>query len=108
MATYYDEIEVTENDYGQEVEFKCLVDDEEFDLTGYTVTFSMKSPRDSKSKVNKAQATVSDATGGVIRYIWRFRDLSEPGVYKAIIRASKDGIVITFRGLTIIVREEEE
>lgn len=53
------------------------------DLTGATVTFSMKRKRTGAVKVNAGACTIVNAPGtdGKVKYAWQSADIDTPGVY---------------------------
>lgn len=50
-------------------------------LSGATVTFSMKRKKDDSQKVNAAACTIVDAATGQVRYSWGVSDTDTPSVY---------------------------
>lgn len=54
------------------------------DLTGGTVTFSMKRQRTGAVKVNAGACTIVNAPGtdGKVKYAWQAADTDTPGVYR--------------------------
>ena len=78
--------------------FKVKIIDESgnnVDLTGATVTFTMRNRSDATVKVNAASCTVTSATAGEVEYRWAATDLDTAGIY--------DGeFCITFSGPTIL------
>lgn len=50
-------------------------------LTGATVTFTMVGS-DGTKKVNRQSATVVDAAGGIVKYVWQVGDTNEAGSFK--------------------------
>lgn len=108
MTTYYNKIILTKNDVGNSVSLRCRIDEENFDLTDYTMTFTMTKRGTSTPAVDGGSCTVTDATNGEGTYDIVEGDLDTTGVYDGEVEVSKTGIAITFRGLKIIVEDEKD
>jgi hypothetical protein len=55
--------------------------DEPIDLTGADVSIRLLEPRGGDEVLNEPM-TVSDATGGTVRYVWADGDTGDPGRYR--------------------------
>ena len=65
------------------------------DLTGATVTFSMRDRASDSVKVNKSSVTVVNATAGSVSYAWASGDLDTEGHYDAEFEITSSGLVLT-------------
>lgn len=106
MTEYYKKIVVTENDYGNDITLHCRINTTDFDLTGYTCTFTMIKRGATTAKVSKQSCTITSATEGECTYTWASGNLDTVGTYDAEVECTKTGVVQTFKGLTIIVNDE--
>jgi BppU N-terminal domain len=61
------------------------------DLTGYTVTFTMRNLSTGAVKVNAAAATIDSATAGTVRYAWGATDLNTEGTYECFWQITAGG-----------------
>lgn len=63
---------------------KIKVTDEDgnnVDLTGSTITFTMRNRSDATIKVNAGSCTITSATAGEVEYRWASSDLDTAGIY---------------------------
>lgn len=108
MTTYYKKIILTKNDVGNSLSLRCRIDEENFDLADYTMTFSMTKRGQTTPAVNGGSCTVTDASNGEGTYDIVAEDLDTTGVYDGEVGVTKTGVAITFRGLKIIVEDEKD
>ncbi len=66
------------------------------DLTGYTVTFTMRNAATGVAKVSAASATVVTAASGLVRYTFSESDVNTPGKYWGVFTASSGGAEASF------------
>lgn len=104
--SYYEKIIVSENDVGSTLTLHCEIDNEDFDLTGYTVTLNMKKRGATALEVTDGACTVTSESTGVATYTWATGNLDTPGVYDVEVKAVKSGYEIKFTGLVAIVEDE--
>ncbi len=65
------------------LDYTFTVDTGAFDLTGSTVTFSMRTVNSSRLKVNAASVSIVDALAGGVSYLWAAVDVDTVGEYDA-------------------------
>tara|TARA_R110000868_G_scaffold170357_1_gene405602 strand:- start:297 stop:629 length:333 start_codon:yes stop_codon:yes gene_type:complete len=65
------------------------------DLTGYTVTFTMRNLATGSAVVNAAAATIDSAAAGTVRYAWGASDLATAGTYECFWQITAAGKVRT-------------
>ena len=105
--SYVSQIEVVQNDYGYELQFK-IVDAEgnPVDLTGATVKIFIAEPGAAKAKVSST-CYIVDAQNGLCRYIVQEGDFNEaPKTYQVELELNYADRVITAKGVTIKVVKE--
>ncbi len=74
-------IQIWKNNRLPSLDYVFTVSGVVFDLTGSTVTFSMRQATSSRLKVSGATATITDAENGDVSYPWAAADVDTVGEY---------------------------
>lgn len=87
---------IKRNDTGQVFSSALTVNGSPFDLTGWTVNIIISSP--TLNIKRKAEATITDAGGGLVEYLPSAQDVKISGDYQIEWEATNDGSgrILTF------------
>lgn len=100
------DIVVPKHDYGYELEFHVLDDDDEaYDLTGYAITFNVWRPGAHKHPILEGTCSTVSALDGTCRYVVVEGDFDVAGDYLCELELTTTGIKESTRNYRMLVED---
>lgn len=102
-----DPIQIVQNDLLPVLEFTIEKGCEAFNLTGYTVVFSMLNNAGVR-KIDKQECTITSAVSGIVQYSWQDGDTDTSGDFTGEVQVtdSNGKTQTTFDIIPIVIREQ--